>query len=193
MSSDAPLKRYQDLDKIAADIRICTKCPLHKTRNHTVPGAGDPRAKLVFVGEGPGEKEDLQGLPFIGRSGGLMTTLIQEVGLTREQVFITSIVKCRPPNNRNPAKKEIIACEPYLKEQLRLIQPEIICTLGSTAIKTLLGSKERMTKIRGKWFTYEGIKLMPTFHPAYLLRSPSKKREVREDFEEIMKVYRSLG
>lgn len=185
-------KSYQNLEEIAKDIRDCTKCPLHTTRTNTVPGAGDPQAKLVFVGEGPGEKEDLQGKPFVGRSGTLLTKLIEEIGLTREQVFITSIVKCRPPNNRNPLQPEILACKSYLQEQLRLISPNIICTLGSPAAKTLLGTKESMTKIRGKWFSYEGIKLMPTFHPAYLLRSPSKKGDVREDLQEIMREYNAM-
>ena len=186
-------KQYQNLNEIAADIRECTKCQLHKTRTHTVPGTGNSRAKLVFIGEGPGENEDLQGLPFVGRAGALLTKLIQEMGLTREEVFITNIVKCRPPDNRNPLRKEVTACEPYLKEQLRLIQPRIICTLGSPAAMTLLGKKKgRMTQIRGTWFTYEGIKLMPTFHPAYILRVPSKKQDAHKDLQEIMKIYNSL-
>lgn len=185
-------KSYQNLEEIAKDIRDCTKCPLHTTRTNTVPGAGDPQAKLVFVGEGPGEKEDLQGKPFVGRSGALLTKLIEEMGLMREQVFITSIVKCRPPNNRNPLQPEIIACKPYLQEQLRLIQPKIICALGSPAAKTLLQTKASISKIRGIWLSYEGIKLMPTFHPAYLLRSPSKKDDAREDLQEIMREYKVM-
>jgi DNA polymerase len=189
-SLSSPLKHYQNLEEIAEDVRVCTKCPLHETRTKAVPGTGDPHATLVFIGEGPGENEDLQGLPFVGRAGELLTKMIQAMGLTREQVFITNIVKCRPPNNRNPAQNEIASCEPYLKEQLRLIQPKIICTLGSPATKTLLRTKETITKLRGKWFTYENIKLMPTFHPAYLLRNPKKKSEAWEDLQEIMKVYK---
>lgn len=183
---------YQNLEEIAKDIRDCTKCPLHATRTNTVPGAGDPQAKLVFVGEGPGEKEDLQGKPFVGRSGALLTKLIEEMGVIREQVFITSIVKCRPPNNRDPLKPEITACEPYLQEQLRVIQPKIICTLGSPASKTLLQTKASISKIRGKWFNYKGIKVMPTFHPAYLLRSPSKQDDAKEDLQKIMREYRRM-
>jgi DNA polymerase len=186
-------KSYQNLEEIAKDIRDCRKCPLHATRNNTVPGAGDPQAKLVFVGEGPGQREDLEGKPFVGRSGALLTKLIEEIGLRREQVFITSIVKCRPPNNRNPLQPEIIACKPYLQEQLRVIRPKIVCTLGSPATNTLLQIKASISKIRGQWFSYEGIKLMPTFHPAYLLRSPSKKDDAREDLQEIMREYEAMA
>ena len=186
-------KSYQSLEEIVADIRVCTKCSLHESRTNTVPGIGTPQAKLIFVGEGPGAHEGLQGVPFVGRAGNLLTQMILEMGLSREQVFITNIVKCRPPNNRNPLSSEILACEPYLQEQLRLISPRIICTLGSPAAKTLLGIQESITNIRGKWFTYEGIKLMPTFHPAYLLRSPSKKRQAWEDLQEIMREYKAIG
>ncbi len=187
------VNHYQNLDEIAAAIRECTQCQLHKTRNKTVPGAGNPQAKLIFIGEAPGEQEDLQGLPFIGRSGTLLTKLLQEVGLSRADVFITSILKCRPPKNRNPLKKEIVACEPYLKAQLQVIQPKMICTLGSPSTMTLLGKqKGGMAQIRGKWFTYAEIKLMPTFHPAYILRFPPKKKEALKDFQEIRRVYDSL-
>jgi len=185
-------KQYQTLEEIAQDIQGCTQCPLHQARTNTVPGEGNPKAKLVFVGEGPGKNEDIQGRPFIGRSGNLLTKMIADMGLSREEIFITSIVKCRPPNNRTPLKTEINACKLYLREQLRVIRPGIICTLGAPAAMTLLRKKGSMTAIRGKWFEYEGIKLMPTFHPAYLLRNPSKKQEVRIDFQEIMKIYNSL-
>ncbi len=191
-STSPPFKQYQTLEEIAQDIRECTRCPLHQTRTNAVPGEGDPKAKLVFIGEGPGENEDLQGCPFVGRAGGLLTKLIQKMGLSRESVFITNIVKCRPPNNRTPLKSEIEMCEPYLQEQLRLIQPKIICTLGGPATMTLLHKKGSMSAIRGKWFEYKGIKLIPTFHPAYLLRDPSKKREAWIDLQEIMKVYNSV-
>ncbi|MCP4401131.1 MAG: uracil-DNA glycosylase [bacterium] len=185
-------KDYKTLEDIAADIAVCKKCPLHETRAKTVPGAGSPQARLMFIGEGPGEKEDLQGLPFIGRSGKLLTQSIEEMGLTRDEVFITSIVKCRPPQNRNPSKAEITACKTYLQAQLDAIAPKIICALGLPATRTLLGSKEGIGKLRGKWFDYKGIKLMPTFHPAYLLRSQSKIVDTRKDLQEIMRVYREV-
>lgn len=185
-------KTYATLEEIAADIAVCTKCPLHETRTKTVPGAGSPQARLIFVGEGPGEQEDLQGLPFVGRSGKLLTQLIEEMGLTRDDVFITSIVKCRPPQNRNPSKTEITACKTYLQAQLDVLAPKIICTLGLPSTRTLLGRKEGIGKLRGKWFDYNGIKLMPTFHPAYLLRSQSKIAEAREDLQEIMRTYREM-
>ena len=184
------MKLYKTIEDIAADIAVCTKCPLYETRTNTVPGAGNPRAGLMFIGEGPGEQEDLQGLPFIGRSGKLLTQSIEEMGLTRNEVFITSIVKCRPPKNRNPTKTEIKACKTYLQAQLEVIAPQIICTLGLPATQTLLGSKEGIGKLRGKWFDYNGIKLMPTFHPAYLLRSQSKISECREDLQKIMQEYK---
>jgi uracil-DNA glycosylase family 4 len=181
--------RYHTLETIENAIRVCTKCQLHATRTKTVPGAGNPHADIFFIGEGPGAKEDEQGLPFIGRSGEVLTTLLQEAGLSREQVFITSLVKCRPPKNRNPLQTEIAACHPYLQAQLQIIQPQIICTLGSPATTTLLGIKQPLSTIRGQWFDYEGIQLMPTFHPAYLLRSRSKIPVFQEDLEQIMREY----
>ena len=185
-------KCYKTLEEIAAEIAVCTECPLHQTRTNTVPGAGSPQAQLIFIGEGPGAQEDIQGLPFVGRSGKLLTQLIEEMELMREEVFITSIVKCRPPQNRNPSTAEIRACKTYLEAQLEAIAPKILCTLGLPATRTLLGSKEGIGKLRGKWFDYKGIKLMPTFHPAYLLRSRSKISECREDLREIMRVYHAM-
>ncbi|PIE33861.1 DNA polymerase [candidate division KSB3 bacterium] len=178
---------YHTLQQIDDAIRVCTSCQLHATRNTPVPGAGNPQADIFFIGEGPGAKEDEHGLPFIGRSGELLTQLLQEAGLTRKEVFITSLVKCRPPKNRNPLQPEITACHPFLKAQLHVIQPKIICTLGSSAATTLLGIKKPLSTIRGKWFDYEGIKLLPAFHPAYLLRSRSKIPVFQEDLEKLMK------
>lgn len=182
----------RSLQSIADEIGICTKCQLHATRHTTVPGAGSPQAAIVLVGEAPGAQEDLQGLPFVGRSGTLLTHVLEEVGLTREEVFITSILKCRPPNNRNPLQPEIKACYPFLQAQLQAIQPRIICTLGSPATNTLLGTKYSMGKVRGHWFAYEGIRLMPTFHPAYILRSPSKRVEALQDWREIMRAHSQM-
>ncbi len=183
---------YHTLDDIANAIRICTQCQLHATRTNTVPGAGNPHADIFFLGEGPGAKEDEQGLPFIGRSGELLTRLLQDAGLLRDQVFITSLVKCRPPKNRNPLHAEIIACQPYLQAQLRVIQPKIICTLGAPATTTLLGIKQPLSTIRGHWYSYHGIKLMPTFHPAYLLRSRSKIPLFQEDVENMIREYTTM-
>lgn len=188
-STSMNAKNYKTLEKIDAEIAVCEKCPLHETRTKTVPGAGSQQARLMFIGEGPGEKEDLLGLPFVGRSGKLLTQLIEEMGLTRDEVFITSLVKCRPPKNRNPSRVEITACKTYLQAQLEVIAPKIICTLGLPSTQTLLGTKEGIGKLRGKCFDYNGIKLMPTFHPAYLLRSRSKITDARQDLQEIMREY----
>ncbi len=187
-----PSTTYQTLEEIASDVRTCTMCDLHTTRQKTVPGTGPQNAAIMFIGEAPGKQEDLQGLPFVGRSGTVLTELLQEVGLTRDEVFITSILKCRPPSNRNPRRQEINACEPYLQAQLRVIQPGIICTLGSPSTTTFLGKQPGgMTDIRGKWFRYQGMYLLPTFHPAYILRFPSKRKDALKDFQEIRRLYDS--
>ncbi|MBD3308568.1 uracil-DNA glycosylase [candidate division KSB3 bacterium] len=182
---------YHSLAQVAKNIRACTQCPLHETRTHAVPGNGDPHATLILIGEGPGKTEDAKGEPFVGKAGKLLTHMLEAIGLTREQVFITNIVKCRPPKNRNPHQQEIAACVPYLKEQLRLIQPRIICTLGASATSALLGKQNSITHVRGQWFDYHGIKLMPTFHPAYLLYNRSKTPEMERDFQEIMQAYQT--
>ncbi len=151
-------------------------------------GEGSPEARLVFVGEGPGEEEDMAGRPFVGESGRLLTRIIENgMRLTREDVYICNVVKCHPPGNRDPEADEINACLPFLKEQLRIIGPAVICTLGRVAAHALLGKGFRITEERGKWRSYEGIPLMPTFHPAYLLRNESAKREVWEDIKQVMK------
>lgn len=172
------------LAKIAAEISQCIKCPLYKTRKNTVPGEGNPRAKLVFVGEAPGEDEDEQGRPFVGRAGQLLTQMIEaekSLNLKRSEVFICNVLKCRPPGNRNPQPDEIACCEPYLKAQLAIIKPNLICALGTFAAQTLLRTETKISQLRGKFYTYEGIPLLPTFHPSYLLRNQTMKREAWQD------------
>lgn len=175
----------ETLETLASQIRICTKCRLCKSRTLAVPGTGNPNAKLVVVGEGPGRDEDLQGEPFVGAAGQLLTKILQAIGLSRDEVFITNIVKCRPPGNRNPASDEIEACSPYLHKQLEAIKPAMICTLGTFAAQTLLQTDAKISALRGKFHDYHGIPLMPTFHPAYLLRNPEMKRAVWEDMKKL--------
>jgi len=175
------------LSDLCREVAACQLCPLAKTRKNIVFGDGNPQAKIVFVGEAPGADEDEQGLPFVGRAGQLLTKIINAMGLARKDVYICNILKCRPPGNRNPLPEEIRLCEPFLKKQLQLISPQIICALGSFAAKTLLKTETPITALRGRFQTYEGIKLMPTYHPAYLLRNPSAKKQVWEDVQLIMK------
>lgn len=175
------------LSNLACDVAGCQACPLSQTRKNVVFGDGNPNAKIVFVGEAPGADEDEQGLPFVGRAGQLLTNIIKAMGLERKDVYICNILKCRPPGNRNPLPEEIRLCEPFLKKQLRLIAPEIICALGSFAAKTLLKTETPITALRGRFHSYEGISLMPTYHPAYLLRNPSAKKMVWDDIQLIMK------
>lgn len=156
----------------------CTKCRLHETRTHTVFGEGDPDARILFIGEGPGENEDLQGRPFVGKAGQLLDKMILAMGLSREKVYICNIVKCRPPNNREPAPDETATCTPYLLEQIETIRPEVIVTLGRPATQFILQSKLSMSKLRGQWQTWRGIPVMPTYHPAYVLRQYT--RDTRE-------------
>ncbi len=177
----------QGLDCVRQEIGNCTRCKLHRGRKNIVFGEGDPSAVLVFIGEGPGHEEDEQGRPFVGAAGQLLTDIIVKgMKLKREDVYICNIVKCRPPNNRNPEPDEIEACEPFLIKQLQTIKPKIIVALGSIAAKTLLKSSEGITALRGKWQTYQGIPLMPTFHPAYLLRNPNDKALVWKDIQLVM-------
>jgi len=175
------------LDDLGREVAGCKLCSLAKTRKNIVFGDGNASAKIVFVGEAPGADEDEQGLPFVGRAGQLLTNIIKAMGLERKDVYICNILKCRPPGNRNPLPDEIRLCEPYLKEQLKLISPQIICALGSFAAKTLLKTETPITTLRGRFHTYEEIKLMPTYHPAYLLRNPPAKKQVWEDIQLIMK------
>ena len=176
------------LEDLREHIGNCERCKLQQSRTNLVYGEGSPAAKLVFVGEGPGYDEDLAGRPFVGKSGKLLTKIIEKgMGLTREEVYICNVVKCHPPKNRDPEKDEVEACAPFLKKQLQIISPEVICCLGRVACQALLGSDFKITRERGKWRSYEDIPLMPTFHPAYLLRNPSAKRQVWEDVKMIMK------
>jgi uracil-DNA glycosylase family 4 len=182
-------KERLTLDAVRRELGACTRCPLHEGRNHLVFGEGDPHARLVFVGEGPGREEDLQGKPFVGRAGELLTRIIEAIDLTREQVYIANIVKCRPPHNRDPRPDEIQACFPFLIKQLQAIRPRIICALGSFAAQTLLGTEEKISALRGRFHRYQGAKLMPTYHPAFLLRNPQFKKAVWEDMKMIREEY----
>lgn len=175
------------LKGIASEVAVCTQCPLHKTRTRTVPGQGSTTPEIMFIGEGPGYDEDQQGLAFVGRAGQLLTKIIEAMGLTRDQVFIGNIVKCRPPENRKPLPDEMNACLPYLRTQIELLKPKIIVALGATAVQGLLQIETiGITKLRGQWMSYQGIDLMPTFHPAYLLRNPPAKKEVWEDMKAVL-------
>lgn len=180
---------YENMEDIRNAIQSCQGCPLHKTRTNVVFGSGNESAKLVFVCEAPGEDEDLQGKPFVGRAGQKLTQIIEAMGLSRQEVYITNVLKCRPPGNRNPLPDEIKACEPFLINQLKLIKPKIICALGTFAAQTLLRTDQRIFLLRGRFHTYQGIKLMPTYHPAFLLRNPKFKRDVWEDVQKIMVEY----
>lgn len=172
-------------EKIAIDLKECSRCKLCQKRNTIVLGEGSPTARLVFVGEGPGEQEDLQGRPFVGKAGQLLDRMIAAIGLKREEVFIANVVKCRPPGNRNPEPDEIQTCSPFLFRQLDLIRPEVIVALGKFAAQTLLQTEERISTLRGRFHSYRGTQLMPTFHPSYLLRNPSSKREAWEDLQKV--------
>lgn len=176
------------LEELRAAIGDCQRCKLCSGRTHIVFGVGNPRAKLMFVGEGPGRDEDLQGEPFVGRAGQLLTDIITKgIGIKREDVYICNVVKCRPPENRNPEPDEVAACEPFLKKQIDLVRPEIIVGLGKFAVQTLLKTNVAISKLRGNWHSYHGIKLMPTFHPAYLLRNPADKKLVWDDIKQVIK------
>ena len=193
LPSEAPLTfsrtAAQALVAIREDIGDCTRCKLHTLgRKQIVFGVGNPEADLMFVGEAPGADEDEQGIPFIGRAGQLLTKIIEAIDLKREDVYIANIIKCRPPQNRNPEPDEVATCEPFLFRQIEAIKPKIIVALGKYAAQTLLKTDAPISRLRGQLFDYRGATLIPTFHPAYLLRNPSSKREVWED----MKLVRSL-
>lgn len=175
------------LDILKRQIENCTKCSLNLNRKQIVFGAGNIDAELLFVGEGPGEEEDMQGLPFVGRAGKLLTDIITAMGLKRDDVYICNAVKCRPPGNRTPTDEEILLCNPYLMEQIELIKPEIIVALGAVSIKALFKSRESIFALRGKFLNLNGIKVMPTFHPGFLLRNPSYKKHTWEDMKHVMK------
>jgi len=187
----ATLKGASDsgpLNDVRTDLGDCRRCDLHGGRKNIVFGEGNPHAGLVFVGEAPGADEDDQGRPFVGRAGQLLTKIIEAMKLRRQDVYICNILKCRPPGNRNPASGEIAACEPFLVKQLESIRPKVICALGTFAAQTLLKSDVAISLLRGRFHRYHNIPLMPTYHPAYLLRNPSQKRQVWEDIQKIMKL-----
>ena len=178
----------EELLKLRETVLQCTLCgELAETRKSVVFGAGNVKAKLMFVGEAPGHDEDVQGLPFVGRAGQLLTKIIESIGLTRQQVFIANVLKCRPPGNRPPRPDEILNCEPYLKRQMEILRPKIICALGTFAAQTLLKTGSPISQLRGRFYDYEGSKVLCTYHPAYLLRNPGEKRKVWEDMKMIKK------
>ena len=182
---------FKDLDEVKAFVGDCKKCRLHELRKTIVFGEGDPKAKLMFIGEGPGQDEDETGRPFIGRAGQLLTKIIEAMGLKREEVYIANIVKCRPPGNRTPADDEVIACSPYLIEQISVIKPKVIVSLGAPSTCMMFNKKIKISEVRGKFYDWiGGVKLMPTFHPAYLLRNPVDKKLVWDDMKKVMEMLR---
>ncbi len=186
-SGHAAVYQAKSLEELRAEIGDCRRCKLWPGRTHLVFGVGNPNAQVMFVGEGPGRDEDLQGEPFVGRAGQLLTDIITKgMGLKRADVYIANVVKCRPPENRNPEPDEVASCEPFLKKQIDLIKPKIIVALGKFAVQCLLQSKQPISRLRGIWHDYHGVKLMPTFHPAYLLRNPGDKKLVWEDIQKVI-------
>jgi len=174
------------LGELEAIASVCVKCNLAKTRTQVVYGVGNPNADLMFIGEAPGRDEDEQGKPFVGRAGQLLTDIIKAMKLTRDDVYIANVIKCRPPENRNPEPDELDACRPYIRQQVEIIQPRVIVTLGKFALQSLLEKAYGITAVRGKWLEYQGVKVMPTYHPAYLLRTPAAKKDVWEDMKLVM-------
>ncbi|MFP3868411.1 MAG: uracil-DNA glycosylase [Desulfobacteraceae bacterium] len=190
ISSSEP-KSDLTLEEIREELGDCRRCKLSRTRSHIVFGAGHPHARLVLIGEGPGEEEDRQGVPFVGAAGQLLDRLLGKLGLRRQEVYITNIVKCRPPGNRNPEADEINSCLPFLEKQLQSIQPRIICTLGRVATQVLLETAVPLSQLRGQWQKWQDIDVMPTFHPSYLLRFPAERKKTWEDMQKVMAVYGS--
>jgi DNA polymerase len=184
-----PLAEATSLEGVREILGECTRCRLHEKRTKIVFGQGNAHARLMFIGEGPGADEDRQGLAFVGKAGQLLTRIIAAIGLSRDEVYIANIVKCRPPKNRDPQPDEIETCLPFLRLQIRAIRPEIICTLGAPAARTLLNTNAPISRLRGRFYDLDGIQLMPTYHPAYLLRNPAEKRPVWEDMQAIQKLY----
>ncbi len=174
---------------VRQEVGDCTRCPLHRGRTTLVFGVGNPRAELRFVGEGPGAEEDRQGEPFVGKAGQLLTRMIEAMGFRRSEVYIANVVKCRPPQNRDPEPDEIEACEPFLKAQIAAIGPRVVVALGRFAVQTLLRDGTPISRLRGRWREYQGVRLMPTFHPAYLLRNPADKGKAWEDLKLVMKEF----
>lgn len=188
ISKDADNKRLPIMKNLKEKVSECVKCGLHKERRNTVFGAGPVNAELMFIGEGPGEDEDIQGLPFVGRAGQLLTKMITAMRFDRNDVYIANIVKCRPPNNRNPSEEEAAQCIPYLEKQIEIIKPKSIVLLGAVPARYIL-KVEAISKVRGTWQEYKGIRVMPTYHPAYLLRNPAAKKDVWEDLKKVMKFF----
>jgi len=184
---ETPPARPLSLAEVREELGECTRCKLHRHRTQIVFGVGNPKASLVFVGEAPGADEDAQGEPFVGRAGQLLTKIIQAMGMQREDVYICNIIKCRPPNNRTPESEEILACQPFLVKQIQAIHPKFICALGGPAAQTLLQTKEPISRLRGKFYDFHGIPLLPTFHPAFLLRNPYEKKTVWEDMKLLLR------
>ncbi len=182
-------QKSNTLDELYAGIHNCKECKLGETRNKFVFGSGNPDADIMIIGEAPGKDEDLQGKPFVGRAGQLLTKILEAIGLSRDDVFIANIIKCRPPGNRVPATDEVDKCEPYLKKQIEVIKPKFILSLGLTSIQTLLKQKFKMADTRGKLLEYHGIKLLVTYHPAALLRNPNWKKSTWEDVKYLRKLY----
>ncbi|MBC7357571.1 MAG: uracil-DNA glycosylase [Desulfacinum sp.] len=187
----SPVEQEEKAERLLAvrnELGDCRRCRLHETRTHLVFGEGDPAARLVFVGEGPGADEDRQGRPFVGRAGRLLDKMIQSIGLERGQVYICNVVKCRPPGNRTPAPEEIEPCSPFLTKQLEVIQPKVICTLGACATQTLLQTRKFISELRSGVRLWRGIPVVPTYHPAYLLRNPAKKADVWKDLLRVLQI-----
>ena len=174
-----------DLDALKKFVAGCPRCKLSKTRTNIVFGQGNPKADLMFVGEAPGRDEDEQGLAFVGRAGQLLTKIIEAIGRHREDVYIVNVLKCRPPDNRNPEADEVASCMPFLEEQIRLVSPRAIVTLGTFAAQAVLATDEPIGRLRGRWQNARGVRVMPTFHPAFLLRSPDRKKDVWEDMKKV--------
>jgi uracil-DNA glycosylase len=174
------------LEELQAIAVVCVKCKLAKFRTQVVYGVGSPNADLMFIGEAPGRDEDLKGEPFVGRAGQLLTDIIKAMKLTRDDVYIANVIKCRPPENRNPEPDELESCRPYIRRQVEIIQPKVIVTLGRFALQSLTDKAYGISSARGNWLDYDGVKVMPTYHPAYLLRTPSAKKEVWADMKKVM-------
>ncbi|MDZ4676873.1 MAG: uracil-DNA glycosylase [Oligoflexia bacterium] len=172
-----------NLNNLLSDLKDCGRCKLSEGRLNIVFGYGSPKAQLMFIGEGPGEEEDAQGEPFVGKAGQLLNKMISAMGLTREEVYIANVVKCRPPENRNPELDEVEACSPYMHSQISLIKPKIIVALGAFAAQVLLGTNEKISQLRGRIFEIDGLRIIPTFHPAYLLHDPTQKKSVWQDLQ----------
>jgi uracil-DNA glycosylase family 4 len=196
-SNEAPQASFyassaEALAAVRIDIGDCVRCKLHaQGRRQIVFGVGNPEADLMFVGEAPGADEDIQGIPFVGRAGQLLTKIIEAIGLKREDVYIANVIKCRPPANRNPEQDEVETCEQFLFRQIDIIKPKVIVALGTFAARTLLRTLDPISRLRGRLYDYRGAKLIPTFHPAYLLRNPASKREVWQDMKTVRNLLKS--